>query len=244
MSVEITRNPTDMDKVCYCCVWKEGRILYKYSIGNHEIDNMAALCLESIPPYHRSYSQTIASYTFTFLIDGAFVYLAILRRHTLTNSHLLAFLHSLRDQFTNIASSTNTLDNDHFAPAACRLVASLERLSEGGGGSTWPDMNGAEAAGTSSTKAPLLARPCKQDKKKKQKKKDDGDGAGVGVAVIDIETPEHRRSGNSDGIKTSPQYLRDKWCRQVRIVVAIDAAVCVVLLVIWLVICKGLECIR
>ncbi|KAG6431917.1 hypothetical protein SASPL_103489 [Salvia splendens] len=131
------------------------------------------------------------------LSPSAFVYLAILRCHTLTNSHLLAFLHSLRDQFTNIASSTNTLDNDHFAPAACRLVASLERLSEGGG-PTWPNMNGAEAAGTSSTKAPLLARPCKQD----------------------------------------------KWCRQVRTVLAIDAAVCVVLLVIWLVICKGLECIR
>ncbi|KAL1542737.1 phytolongin Phyl1.1-like [Salvia divinorum] len=236
MSAAIARIPTNMDKVCFCCVWKEGRVLYKYSIGNHEIDNMAALCLESIPPYHRSYSQTIASYTFTFLIDGAVVYLAILRRHTLTNAHLLAFLHSLRDQFTSTASSAAALDD-----AARRLVASLERLSEGGGGPAWPDMNGAGAAGTSSTKAPLLARPCKQDKKKK-KQKDGGDD--MGAAVVDIETPEHRRPGNSDGIKTSPQYLRDKWCRQVRIVLAIDAAVCLVLFVIWLVICNGVECIR
>ncbi|XP_057793147.1 phytolongin Phyl1.1-like [Salvia miltiorrhiza] len=236
MSVATAANPANicaMDRVSYCCVWKEGRVIYKYSVGNHEIDNMAALCLESIPPYHRSYSQTIASYTFSFLIDDAFVYFAILRRHSLTNSHLLAFLQSLRDEFTNIATP-KTLD-DHFAPVVRRLVASLEAATA----TPWPAMNGAAAEAGTSTKAPLLARPCKQDKKKKIK-----DDAAV---ARDIETPEHRRSTDSDAssrIKSSTQNLRDKWCRQVRIVLAIDAAVCLLLLVIWLVICHGIECIR
>lgn len=220
--------------VCYCCVWKEGGVVYKYSIGNHEIDNMAALCLEIIPPYHRFYLETIAPYTFAFLMDDGFVYFAILR-HSHGNSQLLSFLQNLRDEFTRIGRK------GEFLPVVSGLVASLEGVR------AWPAMSNANGDGGagSSTKAPLLARPSKHDKKKKKTKMTDD-----GVGVRDIETAEHRRSTDSEGhghgttTKSSSQNVRDKWCRQVRIVLAIDAAVCILLFVIWLVICRGIECIR
>lgn len=205
--------------------------MYKYSIGNHEIDNMAALCLEIIPPYHRFYFETIAPYTFAFLMDDGFVYFAILC-HSHGNSQLLSFLQNLRDEFTRIGRK------GEFMPVVSGLVASLERVGAGAG--AWPAMSNANGDGGagSSTKAPLLARPSKHDKKKKKKMKDDG------VGVRDIETVEHRRSTDSETTKSSSQSVRDKWCRQVRIVLAIDAAVCILLFVIWLVICRGIECIR
>lgn len=214
--------------VCYCCVWKEGQVVYSYSSGNHEIDDLAPLCLEMIPPYHRFYFETIAPYTFAFFVDHdqGFVYFAI-QRHSPGNSHLLTFLQKLRDEFRRTGA-------EQLAPAIRRLVASLE---EGRATRAWPAMNGDAEAGTS-TKAPLLARSSKKDKKKKKK---DDDGAG---AVRDIETPEHRRSDAQGNFKPSSQNHREKWCRQVKIVLAIDAAVCILLLVIWLVICRGLNCIR
>lgn len=228
------------NRVCYCCVWKDGQVAYSYSSGNHEIDNLAPLCLEMIPPYHRFYFETISPYTFAFFMDDdhdrdrdhegkGFVYFAILR-HSLGNSHLLSFLHKLRDEFRSNRS-------EQFLPVVRRLVASLE----GGTARAWPAMNGGAEAGTS-TKAPLLARPNKQDRKNKNKKKmkDDG-GADV---VRDIETPEHRRSDAQGTFKSSSQNYKEKWCRQVKIILAIDAAVCLLLLVIWLVICRGLDCIR
>lgn len=271
------------NSVSYCCVWKGGRILYTYSMGDHEIENLAALCLETIPPYHRWYFETMGKHTYGFFMDEGFVYFAIICE-SLGNSEVLRFLHKLRDEFRRAGKrgstrSVSSLDSlclqEQLFPVVRHLVASLERVS--GTGTVWPaenssslrltpsqhsNANGHIEAG-SSTKAPLLGNPGKQEKKKMK------DHA---IAMRDIETEEHRRStdrgvkidsggpldSNDQGtsasplqkdfsssrIKSSSQNLQNKWCRQVRIVLAIDAAICVVLFIIWLVICHGTECIR
>ena len=124
-------------------------------------------------------------------------------------------------------------------------------------------MNG-QIEGASSTKAPLLGKSNKPDKKKVKDHV---------IAMRDVELEEHRKStdrgarvdsGNLDGVsqggagasvslqkdmgsmrmRSAPQNIRKKWWRQVRIVLAIDAAVCILLFIIWLVICRGISCIR
>lgn len=158
--------------------------MYKYTIGNHEIDTMAALCLEMIPSYHRFYFETIPPFTFAFFIDDAFVYFAILRHSRLPNSHLLTFLHKFRDAFTRIADSLSS--HDQFLPVVRRLVASLELVSPTP--TAWPAMsnaNGDVEAG-SSTKAPLLARPSKHDKKKMK------DDHAVEFAIVERERERER----------------------------------------------------
>ncbi|KAL8482348.1 hypothetical protein ACS0TY_028498 [Phlomoides rotata] len=246
--------------VCYCCIWKGGRVLYSYSIGDHGIDNLAALCLETIPPYHRWYFETIGDNTFGFLMEDGYAYFAIVRQ-SFGNSQLLRFLEKLKDEFTRIGSrgrSITSLDSlclqEQLIPVVNNLVASLQRADN----TVWPSPSPPGNGHIASTKAPLLGRPSKHEKKKKKMK----DHA---IFMRDVEMEEHRRSSSarvdSGPLDTSDdqgassasplhkdhrssQNLHKKWCRQVRIVLAIDAAVCVVLLIIWLVICHGVECIR
>ncbi|KAJ6884475.1 hypothetical protein NC652_031475 [Populus alba x Populus x berolinensis] len=141
--------------VHYCCVAKGNRTLYVYSGADIEIENVAALCLERPPSYHKWYFETIG-------------------------------------------------------------------------------------------------KPNKQDKRKSK------DHA---ITIRDIELEEHRKSTDrgakldsttldsnnqadlgSMRIRASSQSIRKKWWRQVRIVLAIDVAVCLILFVIWLSICGGFGC--
>ncbi|KAI3464248.1 hypothetical protein Pfo_020911 [Paulownia fortunei] len=270
--------------VSYCCVWKGGRVLYTYNSGDHEIENLAALCLEMTPPYHRWYFQTMGKNTFGFLMDDGYVYFAIVYE-SLGNSEVLRFLQRLRGEFKRVGKrgytrSVSSLNSfclqEQLFPVVRHLVASLEHVS--GTGTEWPAENASQYQGElvpspcnnanrhidggASTKAPLLGKPSKQEKKKMKDHV---------IAMRDIEMEEHRRStdrgveidsglldSNDQGtsasqlrkdfsstrIKSSSQNMQKKWCRQVRIVLAIDAAVCIVLLIIWLVICHGTECIR
>ncbi|KAL0359953.1 UNVERIFIED_CONTAM: Phytolongin Phyl1.1 [Sesamum radiatum] len=274
--------------VSYCCVSKGNRVLCAYNSGNHGIEDLAALCLERTPPFHRWYFQTTDKTTFGFLMDEGYVYFAIVNR-SLGNSQVLGFLEKLRDQLRMVRKRGSTTSSlclqEQLLPSVVRLVASLERLSLSASGSgtvttDWPaqnalplpyqgelalspcnNANGHIETG-SSTKAPLLGKPSKQEKKKMKDHV-------IAVTVRDTEMEEQRRStdrgvkidsgllnSSSQGtssaspmrkefgstwIKSGSQNLQRKWCRQVRIVLAIDAAVCLVLFIIWLIICHGTE---
>nr|XP_011458250.1 PREDICTED: probable VAMP-like protein At1g33475 isoform X2 [Fragaria vesca subsp. vesca] len=269
--------------VYYCCVSKGNRILYAYSGGNHEIENLATLCLEKAPPYHKWYIETSGKRTYGFLIEDGYVYLTIVDE-SLASSGVLQFLEHLRDEFKKLAkkgsrgslSSMNSVGiQEQLVPVIQRLITSLETVSQAG--SNWtaetpslhaglspsPGTANGQIEVASSTKAPLLGKSNKQEKKKAKDHV---------IAIRDIELEEHRRSAdrgvnldsssldsNNHGAGSSialqkdsgsmrnrsgSQSIRKKWCRQVRIVLAIDAAVCVVLFVIWLLICHGIECIR
>ena len=54
---------------------KGNRILSAYnSSGGHEIENLAALCLERAPAFHKWYFQTMGRKTFGFLREDELVY--------------------------------------------------------------------------------------------------------------------------------------------------------------------------
>ncbi|XP_027330293.1 phytolongin Phyl1.1 isoform X3 [Abrus precatorius] len=246
------------NKVHYCCVYKGNHVLYAYSGGDQEVENVAALCLERAPPFHRWYFETI----------------------------VLRFLEHVRDEFKKLARKGSrgifpNMNSNHIqeklVPVIRSLITSLESVSHGS--SNWRDetsssfhvdlspspsnLNG-QVEGGSSTKAPLLGKSGKPEKKKVKDHV---------IAMRDVELEEHRKStdrgprvdsGNLDCIsqgnagasvslqkdmgsmrmRSAPQNIRKKWWRQVRIVLAIDAAVCIILFIIWLLICHGISCIR
>ncbi|GAB4861178.1 hypothetical protein Ancab_036335 [Ancistrocladus abbreviatus] len=265
--------------VYHCCVAKGGRILYSYSGGDHEIENLTALCVERAPPYHKWYFQTVSKRTYGFLMEDGYVYFAIVDAG-LGNSGVLRFLEHVRDDFKKLIKkglkgSRSNLNSicfqEQLLPVIRQLISSLEQVSQTG--SDWMSDNcvgdhvdtsfsqgnsseGMEGAG--STKAPLLGKSGKHDKKSKEHV----------IAIKDVEFEEHRKStdrgfrneldSNNQGggissislqrdgslRRTSSQSFRKKWCRQVRIILAIDAAICIILFGIWLAVCQGFECIR
>lgn len=271
--------------VYYCCVSKGNRILYAYTGGDHEIENLATLCLDKAPPFHKWYFETSGKRTYGFLIEDGYVYLTIVDE-SLGSPGVLQFLEHLRDEFKKIArkgsrgslSSMNSVGlQEQLVPVIHRLITSLENVSLGA--SNWtadtrpslhpglspsPGTANGQTEVATSTKAPLLGKSNKQEKKKAKDHV---------IAMRDIELEERRRSAdrgvnldsstldsNNHGgagssialqrdsgsmrIRSGSQSIRKKWCRQVRIVLAIDAAVCVVLFVVWLLICRGIKCIR
>ncbi|XP_071711720.1 phytolongin Phyl1.1-like [Rutidosis leptorrhynchoides] len=155
-------------------------------------------------------------------------------------------------------------------PVVKRLIASLEPAlsynNDGLGLSPSPisnDNNGQNDMGAS-TRAPLLGKTSKDKRKNKDhvisvrengvdeehRKHSDKSGSKVDSSSLDPDN----QSGSLTGISltkevssmtsSSNQTVRNKWCRQVRIVLAIDVAVCLVLFIVWIVVCRGTECIR
>ncbi|KAE8679991.1 Detected protein of confused Function [Hibiscus syriacus] len=90
---------------------------------------------------------------------------------------------------------------EQLVPVIQRLIASLEQVSNSG--NYWkteipssPSNANAQLEAPSSTKAPLLGKPSKQEKKNKDHV----------IAVRDIELEEHRKSTDR-GVKTDPAAL-------------------------------------
>ncbi|KAJ4713896.1 Phytolongin Phyl1.1 [Melia azedarach] len=270
--------------VHYCSVSKGNHKLYADSRGDHEIENLAALCLEMTPAFHKWYFETKGTRTYGFLIEDGYVYFMI-ADEGIGNRGALQFLEHLRDEFKKVAkrgsrgsfSGMNAIGvQEQLVPVIRRLITSLESvsqtkedwkaetpLSDHAGLSPSPNNANGQIEVASSTKAPLLGKSSKQEKKKAKDHV---------ISVRDVELEEHHKStdkvkidsttldSNSQNgagssislqkdlgsmrIRSSSQSIRKKWWRQVRIVLVIDAVVCLILFVIWLSICRGIACIR
>lgn len=272
--------------VHYCSVSKGNKILYVYSGGDHEIEKLAALCLEKTPQFHKWYFETVDKRTFGFLMEEGYVYFVIVDEGP-GNAGVLEFLEHLREEFRTAArkglrGSFSGLSavgvQEQLVPVIRQLITTLENvarsrnnwnaetsLSDNVGLSPSPSNVNGQIEAVSSTKAPLLGKSSKQDKKKAKDHV---------ISMRDVELEENRKStdkgvkvdptasldsSNQNGadssislqkdmgsmrIRSSSQNIRKKWWRQVRIVLAIDAAVCLILFVVWLSVCRGIGCIR
>uniref|UniRef100_A0A2P2JFC6 Longin domain-containing protein n=1 Tax=Rhizophora mucronata TaxID=61149 RepID=A0A2P2JFC6_RHIMU len=270
--------------VHYCCVSKGNRTLYLYSGKDREIERLAALVLENIPPYHKWYFETLRKKTFGFLMEDGCVYFTIVDEG-LGSMSVLEFLEHLKEEFKKLAkkglrgsfSGINSINvQEQLVPAIRHLITSFECMPQSDSNwnaktsssnnvslcSSLTNVNEQIDVG-SSTKAPLLGRSNKSEKKKSRDHV---------IPVRDIEVEEHKKStdrevsitisdSNSQGgaaaspislqkdlgsmrIRSSSQNIRKKWWRQVKIVLAIDAAICLILFLVWLSICGGFVCIH
>ncbi|CAN1855241.1 Phytolongin Phyl1.1, partial [Linum perenne] len=270
-----TRGGRSMEKtVHYCCVSKGNRALYVYirGEGDQEIEQLAQLCLGNAPAYHRWYFETIGKRAFGFLMEDGYVYFAIVDEG-LRNSSLLRFLEYVRDEFKKVArkgsrgsfSGLNSVLQEQLLPVISQLINSLEHIASRG-----HEWNGLSPSTSNvdgqielanCTKAPLLGKPGKQDKKKSKdhviamrgdvdEHKISTDHRGGIKSSAESTTSDQGAAASQQKdsglvrIRPSSQNIRKKWWRQVKIVLAIDVVVCLVLFGIWLLICRGFGCIR
>lgn len=265
--------------VYYCCVSNGVKVLYGFNNGDDaEIEKLAALCLEKVPSHHKWYFQTMCKKSFGFLIEDGYVFFAIFDV-SIGGVGKLEFLEHFRDEFKKVAKKGSKrsgsglkLDvvQEKMEPVVRRLIASLDKETNAcrESKSTPSPYNGSDSNGQNdsvgSTRAPLLGKSSKQEKRKtrdhvisvrengaadENRKSGDKGGAKVDSSSIDPDN----QGGSVDGIvskevssmsRSTTQTIRNKWCRQVRIVLAIDVAVCLILFIVWIVVCRGTECIR
>ncbi|KAF2290879.1 hypothetical protein GH714_016130 [Hevea brasiliensis] len=193
-----------------------GRTLYVSSDGDHEIENLAALSLERIPLYHKWYFETIGKRTFGFLMEDGYTYFSIVDKG-LGNPAVLKFLEHVRDEFKKVArkGSRGTVSGlssiniqEQLVPVVHRLIKSLEHVSQHdwntetslsdnmGISPSLSDANG-QIEVLTSTKAPLLG---KSNKLEKKKSKDHI------IVMRDNELEEHRKSTDR-GVKVDSTSL-------------------------------------
>lgn len=258
-------------------------MLHVHSSGDQEIDNLADLCLKSAPPFHKWYFETLGKKTYGFLMKEGYIYFVI-ADEVIGNQALLQFLEQLRNEFNKVAkkgsrgsfSGVSSISlQEQLVPAIRNLIASLENVSHSSkdwmaetpssnnGLSPSPSNVNGQADVLASTKAPLLGKLSKPEKKK---------GKDHVITMRGIEMEEHRKSTDR-GLKIDPVTLesstqggsgssipvqkdinplrrsnslsiRRRWWRHVRIALAVDAAVCLILFVIWLIVCNGISCVR
>lgn len=153
---------------------------------------------------------------------------------------------------------------DQLLPIVHRLIASLEKVSQNR--TEWPtealscdnNANGRQNEASVSTKMPLLGRPGKHEKRKMKDHHHMIELEDRGIKIDNDSGSTDSSSGQSGPISSSAlqkesglrrslsggQNARRKWCRQVRIILAIDAFLCLIMLAVWLVICRGIQCLQ
>lgn len=254
MEVEITEQQSSagdspLDDTVYCCVAKGSRILYSYNSKDRELDALAALCLENAPPFHRWYLHTVGSRTFAYLMEGGCTYFAIVDP-SLGNQEMLQFLKRIRERFRRVSSNGF---HDELVPVIRQLVASLERMPRPPPADRMDAGLEEEAEsreGSSSGNTPLLGNS-RHGKGKMEDELVENDefceeNADRGVKIDVPPEPAGRMSSekSSSSMRAQAQHIGQRWWwRHVKVVVAADIIFCLVLLGIWLAVCKGFQCI-
>lgn len=261
LEVEIAESDPRMsssaDNTVYCCIAKGRRVIYCYNSkdGDPETEAAAALCLEHSPPHHRHYVHTSGSRSYGYLMADGHTFFAIIDP-SVGNAGALQFLERVRDVFRH-SVNRNGFHHDSLVPAVQRLVASLEKMphaafvleesaERGGGGAN-------EGSGCTSSKVPLLGKSGSRKEKKKSKDKlastGDAEDERHGTRGVRIDVPAEEVGGMSLERSLSQSRLRRQqpsrslWMRHVKIIIIVDAVICLVLFAAWLAVCKGFKCV-
>ncbi|KAL6856939.1 hypothetical protein ACP4OV_018321 [Aristida adscensionis] len=255
---EETRMSSSADNAVYCCIAKGRKVIYCFNSkdGDPQMEATAALCLEHAPPHHRHFIHTMGSRSYGYLMADGHTFFAIIDP-SVGNVGALQFLERVRDVFRN-ANKKNGF-HDSMVPAVQRLVASLEKMPHASfvldetadrGGSN-------ESSSCSSSKVPLLGKNngSRKDKKKMKDKEKaasgaDGESEQHGNRGVRIDMPTDQDVGGMS-LERSPsqsrlrrqQPPRSMWMRHVKLIIIVDAIICLALFAAWLAVCKGFQCV-
>lgn len=250
---EDARMSSSADNMVYCCIAKGKKAIYCYNSkdGDPQMESTSTLCLENAPSYHRHYIHTSGSRSYGYLMADGHIFFAIIDP-SVGNAGALQFLERVRDVFRN---TNRNCFHDSLVPAVQRLVASLEKMPHAAfileesvekGGSS-------DSSSCTSSKVPLLGKSGGRKDKKKAKDKavsaGDGEDEQHGTRGMRIDVPPEEVGGMSLERSTSQSRLRRQqssrslWMRHVKIIIIVDAIVCLVLFGAWLAVCKGFQCV-
>ncbi|KAI3471223.1 hypothetical protein Pfo_027886 [Paulownia fortunei] len=252
---------SDPDLIHYACIAKGTIVLAEFNSKDAALGAIAAKCLDKTPPFHATFSHTVRSKTYTFLIDEPFVYFAIFDEN-LEKSEGLAFLNSVRDAFGGVSKGEKSLGSHcfqgEFNPVFRQLLGSGLDHMEGIGSPTGqrlgqsgilqcgsgairgrPKHNGEK--GLKKMKNRLLEEfnNARRNGEKKENDEDGGNGIGLSREFI-----MHKNGGLYSGEMSGHQRAKKVWKKQVLVILSLDLIICVILFAVWLWVCSGFKCIN
>jgi len=264
---EDARMSSSAANTVYCCIAKGRSVVYRYSSskgggdGDPQVEATAALCLDISPPHHRHYVHTAGCRSYGYLMADGHTFFAIIDP-SVGSAGALQFLERVRDAFRSSSSRSNGF-HDSLVPAVQRLVASLEKMphatfvledgaTERGGG------DGSNGCTSSSSKVPLLGKSGSRKEKRRSRDKlasaaaGDSEDEHHGTRAVRIDVPNEEGAGgmslerslSQSRLRRQQQQPSRSLCmRHVKVIIIVDAVVCLVLFAAWLAVCKGFQCV-
>ncbi|KAL2249072.1 phytolongin Phyl2.2 [Sesamum indicum] len=250
----------DPDLIHYACIAKGTTVLAEFNSKDAALGEIAAKCLEVTPPFHATFTHTVRSRTYTFLIEDPFVFFAIFDEK-MESAERLAFLKSVRDAFAGVAKSTKNLKslNSHcfqgeFNPVFRQLLGlgldRLEYLESPTGQRLGPSgiLHSDPVMGTSKPNCEKGLTKMKNrllgelniGRRNGEKKEDDDDG-GKGIGLSREFSLLRHKNGYSAEL-SSQQKAKKVWKKQVWVILSLDLIICVILFAVWLWVCSGFKC--
>lgn len=246
------------DLIDYVCIAIGTTVLAEFNSKDSALAATAARCLEHTPPYHATFTHTVRSKTYSFLIDGSFVYFAIFDEG-LGKSEGLAFLKKVKDAFAaaeiKLENPTSHCLQEKLSPIFGRLlgpvwdgISSPARQGTEENGiqqcGSWPIRERTKANGERGMN--MKNRVSGELKNHRENgEKEDGENEEDGVELSrKFSVTSHRNGGLYSAELTGNQRAKRVWKKQVWIVLSLDLMICVMLFGVWLWVCRGLKCIE
>lgn len=232
---------SSVENTLYLCVAKGSSVLHSYSAQDPELEALAAVCLQNAPPFHSWYFHTDGARTFGFLMEDGYTYFAIADPSS-GSSATLRLLQNIRDGFKKASKSGV---HDELVPVLRSLITSLESMSGPGDRSD----QSASSDGPASTDGPLLGSSSSRSDMKAVKDRvveptdrtvriDMSPESAVGAVSL------QKCSSSSSGSRVRGQQMGQRlWCRHIKMVIAADALLCLVLFGVWMAVCRGFQCV-
>lgn len=249
----------DPDLIHYACIAKGTIVLAEFNTKDAALGSVAEKCLEKTPPFHATFTHTVRSTTYAFLIDEPFVYFAIFDEK-LEKSEGLAFLESVRDAFAGVSKGEDRLSSHcfqgEFNPVFRQLLGSgLENLEligspngqrlgesgilQGASGNIRgrTKLNGDRELTNAKNR---LNREFSIGRRNGENDEDWGKGMGLSREFSPV-TPKN--GGFYSGEISGHQKAKKVWKKQVWVILSLDVIICVILFLVWLWVCRGFKCI-
>ncbi|KAL8519503.1 hypothetical protein ACS0TY_010438 [Phlomoides rotata] len=219
------------DLIHYACIAKGTIVLAEFNTKDAALGEVSEKCLEKTPPFHATFTHTVRSTTYAFLIDEPFAYFAIFDEK-LEKSEGLAFLESVRDAFGVVSKDENSLScrcfQGEFNPVFRQLLGSgLENLELIGS----PNGHRLDESGIHIRGRPKLNNR-EFRRNGEMKEKDENWGS--------LSSPVTTKNG---GLYSGHQKAKKVWKKQVWVILSLDVIICIILFVVWLWVCRGFKCI-
>ncbi|KAL1553118.1 phytolongin Phyl2.2-like [Salvia divinorum] len=258
---------SDPGFIYYCCIAKGTSILAEFNSKDAELGAIAAKCLENTPPLHATFSHTVRSKTYAFLIDEPFSYFVIYDEK-LEKSEGFAFLGSVRDAFVKDFDGVSKLDRlsshcfqGEFNPIFRQLLGPAmyqmdgiespmgHRIGENGSfhcGSG--PIRGRSRLGVDKGFVKMknaLLEEFKIGGRNGEKEVNDNTGNTTAICSSPGFSPtSHKNRGLYSGELNCHQKAKKVWKKQVWVILSLDLIACAILFVVWLWVCRGLKCME
>lgn len=236
----------------------------EFNSKDAELGAIAAKCLESTPPFHATFSHTIRSKTYAFLIDGPIAYFVI-SDDKLEKSEVFAFLASVRDAFVKDFDGGNKLERlsshcfqGEFSPIFRQLIGPAlyhmdgiespmgHRIGENGSFQFGSGpirgrgrLSGEKGSGKMKN---ALLEEFKIGGRNGEKEVDHSNSNAIGLSPAEFSPNAHKNRGLYSGESNRHQNAKKVWKKQVWVILSLDLIACAILFVVWLCVCSGLKC--